>query len=185
MITAVVGIFEKISESGIRGNGKSLTMSYYLYKDFLEGRRIYANYKLNFPSTKLNINDLTKLILKEELQNISIGFDEIQVVLNSIGTKKEVLGPIDRLISQTRKRNVDVYYTTQRFRNVHIRLRQQTDIVLQPYKVHVDNSICYVDRCKKKHKIIVKSVYPFETNYLELNCQKIGELYDSNEIIFD
>jgi hypothetical protein len=180
---------------GIRGNGKTLTATYYAYRDYQQGRKVLTNYKTLF-SEIMTTKDMVNYIFESELRNVTVVIDEIQVILNSIGTKGTVLKFVEQLLNQSRKRNVDIWYTTQRYLNVHVRLRQQTDVLLEPYKLDVipipgtkkykiDTShICTIDSCDKHHLIVVKSKVPFVVKPISmLKAWKVGNLYDTNEII--
>ncbi|MCC7574993.1 hypothetical protein KO361_05355 [Candidatus Woesearchaeota archaeon] len=186
MIYGFVGTMDDFCNGSIRGNGKSLTMTYYLHQDFKEGRRVYTNYKTTF-SEQVTVKKIVDMVLEGEIQEASIGIDEIQIVLNSIGTKAKVVNFIDKMVSQTRKIDSDIYYATQRYTNIHKRLRVQTDRLFRPFKIHQENDKwkkCITDRCKKPHVIIVKSEIPYlETPIIALDAVKVGVLYDSNEII--
>lgn len=187
MIYGFIGTMDDFSCNGsIRGNGKSLTMTYYLYQDFKEGRQVYTNYKTTF-SEQVTVKEIVDMVLEGEIQEASIGIDEIQIILNSIGTKAKVVNFVDKMVSQTRKINTDIYYTTQRYTNIHKRLRVQTDRLIRPFKMCERNNKwkkCIKDRCKNRHIIIVKSEIPYqEKPIIALDALKVGKLYNSNEII--
>jgi len=195
MIFGCVGTIDDMFSGGIRGNGKTQTATYYAYRDYQQGRKVLTNYKTTF-STMMSTKEIVDYIFDSELRNITVVIDEIQVILNSIGTKGTVLKFVEQLLNQSRKRNVDIWYTTQRYLNVHVRLRQQTDILLEPYKLDVipiegtnrfkiDTShVCTIDSCNKPHIIVVKSKVPFVAKPIALlKAWKTGELYDTNEII--
>jgi len=112
-------------EGGL-GSGKSLFMTRCLYNDSLKGFDIYANYGLNFPHSKLDIRDI--LESSTDLQNISIGLDEITVFIDCRTSISKMNRLISYFILQTRKRNVSLYYTTQDFMMVDKRLTNHTHI---------------------------------------------------------
>lgn len=169
----------------LRGNGKTLAMTYFLYRDHIDGRKVITNYHTSF-SEKSQIMAITDRVLTTDLKDVSIGITEVQTVFNSIGTRQQVIKFVDRMVSQTRKRGVDIYWDSQRWMNVHIRLRDQTDIVIQPVKTHTDKSICNKDRCEKEHYIWVICTQPKVNKPLKvLRASSVGRLYDSNEIILE
>lgn len=195
MIFGSVGTIDDMYRGGIRGNGKTLTATYYAYRDYQQGRKVLTNYQTSF-SKMMSTKQMVDYIFESELRNVTVVIDEIQVILNSIGTKGTVLKFVEQLLNQSRKRNVDIWYTTQRYLNVHVRLRQQTDVLLEPYKLDVipipgtkkykiDTShICTIDSCDKHHLIVVKSKVPFVVKPITmLKAWKVGNLYDTNEII--
>lgn len=196
MIYGFVGTYDDLYNKGLRGNGKTLTVTNYLYEDYLEGRLIYTNYYTSF-SNVMDTQKIVELIFNSDInkfQNVSIGIDEIQLILNSIGTKGKALKFIMNLIAQSRKRNVDIYYTTQRFLDIHKRLRTQTDMIFEPFKKHYhyeDNNLildetCIKDNCNKPHIICVYPKRPELFKIIKyIYADKVGNLYDSNQIIIE
>lgn len=186
MIYGIVGGVNEF-DIALRGNGKTCTMTYYLMKEHFYSKRIvYSNYQTTF-SAFLTPEEIKNKILTENLENIAVGIDEMQLFLNSLGEKKKVIEElIHLLLAQTRKRNVNVYWTTQRYRDVHIRLRTQTDLIIIPEKVHVDGVLCARDNCEKSHLIYVYSVelpYPDRTLLEIFPPETIGKYYNQFEII--
>jgi hypothetical protein len=168
-----------------RGNGKTLAMTYYLYQAHKEGIRVITNYQTSF-SEMLPIMEITKRIMEDDLRNIAIGITEVQIVLNSLGTKGDIVKFVARMVSQTRKREVDIFYDTQRYMDVHIRLREQTDYVYKPFKAHFTGEVCNIDRCKKPHLIYLMCEQPLILKPVKvLRASAVGKLYDSNEIIME
>jgi ribosomal 50S subunit-recycling heat shock protein len=111
----------------IRGNGKTLTMTYFLFADYVkQGRIIYTNYKTTF-SKCLNAKQLIDLVYQDDLENISIGLDEIQTIVNSMGEKKEKAEFVTMLYNQARKKSIDIYQAVQREKDVFNRVRLQRD----------------------------------------------------------
>lgn len=192
MLYAFVGTFDDSYRYGLRGNGKTLSMTYYLYQDYLNGKNIFTNYKTTF-SEVMTTQEIIEFILSlDDLTNISIAIDEIQKIMNSIGTSAKDVKFIENFISQSRKRKTDIYYATQRFKNVHNRIRVQTDTILQPVKRHytkINNQIylgeiCVLDNCDMQHIIEVRCEFPHllkPINYLL--CDKVGCLYNTDEIV--
>lgn len=125
------------------------------------------------------------IFTNKNLSNTTILLDEIQVYLPNQGVKKGILKDlIGRFISQTRKREIDIFYTTQRFRNLNNQLRIHTDEILLPVKTHEDGKQCASDKCKKDHYIHIFSQYSDDAITI-LSAANVGKLYNSNEIIFD
>ena len=186
MIVGICGTFDDTFSSGIRGNGKTCTATAYLFDDFCRSEReIYTNYYTDF-SHVMDTQEIVSLMNTGNLDNASVGIDEIQRILNSLGTKGKVINFIDSAVSQTRKMDVDLYYTSQRFLNVNNRLRIQTDVFLLPQKHHLDGSVCCVDRCDKPHNIYVFSKTPFRRNPIaKLNPEKVGKHYNTREMIME
>lgn len=185
-IFAAVGTYDDTLHAGmsIRGNGKTLTITYYGYQEHLAGKEVYSNFKTSF-SKLFTMNELIEMFKDNKLSNVVILIDEAQVYLNNMGVKKAVINNLIGLfIAQTRKRNVDIYLTTQRFNNLHNQLRLHTDVILLPVKTHANGDICRKDTCTKHHYIHV-----FLSNEDEelvcLDASTVGKLYNSNEIVLD
>jgi len=190
MLIAIVGTYNDVKIGSIRGNGKTMSAVFLAYKDHLEGKKVYANFNTTFGYTT-TLNELTELFRDEKLSNTTIIIDEAQVYLSNAGTKAKTLKEIINLfIAQTRKRNINIILTSQRFLNLHKQLRIQCDIILIPTKHHLDKNgqlseICIKDNCKKDHAILIYNVN--QDCYLQyiLNPIEIGKLYNSNEIVLD
>lgn len=186
MITAFVGTMNDESETPIRGNGKTLSMTGLSYLDFLSGRKVWSNYQTTFADEVIGMQAMIEKIGTEPNPDLVLAVSEMQQVLNSIGSSFDQILFIDMFASQLRKLDVDLYYDTQRFNNIHKRLRIHTDIILIPYKTHMDNSPCNFDRCMKPHKIFLYSLKPRKPDYRCIfDASKVGKLYNSKEIIFD
>ncbi len=190
MIYGIVGTYDDNTMDTLRGNGKTMGMSYFLHDARTRlGWNVITNYHTNF-SEQMNTEEMTDLILHGNMRKIAAGIDEIQVILNSIGTQGKIVTFIDKMISQTRKRQTDVFYTTQRFLNVHKRLRVQTDMVIVARKYHWDEGDqialpCRKDRCEEtNHVIALFSVVPYRPGPLMvIRAGVVGKLYDSDEVV--
>ncbi len=185
MIIAMVGTFDDTCFGSIRGNGKSMSMVYFGYQSFKEGKQVYSNFKTSF-STLVTLNELLDLFNNQSLQNTIVLLDEAQVYLPNTGVKKGVINDIiGRFISQSRKRGIDIYLSTQRYGNLNNQLRLHIDEILLPIKCHEDGTQCFKDTCKLPHFIHVYSTKNDKKPLVVLDAAKVGKLYDTNEIIFD
>lgn len=186
MIVAFIGTMDDESDTPISGTGKTNSMTGYAYLDYLEGNKIYSNYHTEFSEKTLGFQAMINELKGNFSPNIKLVVSEMQNVLNSIGSTQQQILFIDSFASQMRKIDVDLYYDTQRFMNIHKRLRVHTDVVLIPYKCHMDNQACYFNRCKKPHKIFVYSQKPFkEKPVMCFDATEVGKMYDTYEIIYD
>lgn len=186
MIIAFIGTLDDESDTPISGTGKTCSMTGYLYQDYLEGKKIYTNYHTEFSDEVIGFQAMINKLKGVHSPDTILGVSEMQNVLNSVGSTQQQVLFIDSFASQMRKIDVDLYYDTQRLMNIHKRLRVHTDIILIPYKTHMDNKPCYFNRCKKPHKIFVYSHKPFiEKPILCFDATEVGKLYDTYEIIYD
>lgn len=184
MIYAFIGCYQDIWQVNPMGNGKTMAMSYYGYQDHKKGRKIVSNYFTSF-SEQMTVEEMVTLFDTTDLQNITLLIDEIHVIFDSLGHKQGKTRLITNMITQTRKRKVDLYYTCQRWMSVNKRLRDMTTCVFLPYKIHLGTAQeCNIDHCEQPHEIVITCQYPFKPWPLKvLNAREVGKLYDSNQII--
>lgn len=217
------------------GNGKTLAMTRAGYLDFLAGRLIISNYKLNFinddminnlskycleivkkfPSDMqgneynklfnrelirmqnnikyMTLKEMTDFILNTDFNDypkgITLLVDEIDKMLNSIGSKNEKVKFITKMQSQTRKRKTNIYYTTQRDRNLHLRSRILAEYKFICVKIHKDLyinegifDVCYKSDCDRDHLIYCYLYSNTNYNFL-IDVNQFCKLYDTNELI--
>jgi hypothetical protein len=200
MIVGIYGCWDfRLPGEQIKGCGKTLAMVYYLYQDYLDGRRVFANCYTNF-TKKMTTHEVYELFRDKETKRVAIGLDEIQKDLNSIRLDPQlVIDFCNAASAQTRKKDVDMYWTTQRALDVDKRLRIQTDIFLRPVRCHSDGKLCN----RKQHEDGMKDgegcrlphfirVYDYtdgrnsrQKPIITLSCDAVGELYDTYEVLTD
>lgn len=186
MIVAFIGTLDDESETPISGTGKTCSMTGYGYLDYLEGNKIYSNYHTEFSEKVIGFQAMINELSGVFSPNTKLLVSEMQNVLNSIGSTQQQVLFIDSFASQLRKIDVDLYYDTQRLMNIHKRLRVHTDVILIPYKTHMDNRPCYFNRCQKPHKIFVYSHKPFKEKPIQcFDAVQVGKMYKTYEIIYD
>lgn len=171
-----------IAYVGRRGSGKTLSMIRQAYVDYKKGRKIYSNMVgLNFPFEKLTKDALMSFMNEDnKLSNCVILIDEIHMIMDSRLSMSHRNLLLSYLTLQTRKRDVDMYYTTQTWGQVDRRMRQQTDLVVQcnTLKKKV-NGVEYV----YVRNILVDPYILDEPNNFYFLGNKYFGLYDTNEII--
>lgn len=167
-----------------------MTMTRCLYEDMNEGRKIFANYNLHFPSEKLSSDFFTtfnKSKNKEQLYNCSVGIDEMQIMLDCRDSGKSRNKILSYFFLQTRKRKVNLYYTTQQFENVDVRLRKNTDVLIKCEKI-----IMKINAKIKKGDIaptlpVIKILIIFlrkDIHFVDyFPVQEYSDKYDTDEII--
>lgn len=168
----------------LRGNGKTLSLTFIGYLDAKRGRHVISNYKTSF-SEFVPVEEIARMVVEENIRDTTILITEMQVYLNSLGVNssdlKEFIGSV---VGQSRKRNTDIHYDTQRYGDIHPRLRVQTDRAFLPRKFHRDGEPCNLDRCKKDHVIYLYQHDPYlHEEVLRLNAGAFADLYNSDEII--
>jgi zona occludens toxin (predicted ATPase) len=116
---------------GRMGSGKTLSSTAFAVIDKLEnGRDIICNYHLNGIDYKYFSYELFVEWMKsnETLNNASIIVDEAYLIGDSRMSQSGLGKLFTYFILQTRKRGVDLYITTQQFRNIDIRIRMNADV---------------------------------------------------------
>jgi len=206
MITAFVGgILNPIQD---KGNGKTATMTFSLllakYPDaqFRINKKtnnteiilnkpcnvkIYTNYNVTFADAVISPDEMGEMFYDDTLKNAIIAIDEMQVLFDShFGMKRKgISNVIQRIVQQSRKRNIEVYYTTQQFRNVHKVLRRHTNYIYETVKRHLDGSICIDDKCKSKHFVDVINIRMPNIPSWRYPLDAILPYYDTGQIIFE
>ena len=173
---------------GRQGSGKTLFLVKIAYDDYKKGKTIYSNVHLKFPYKKLNYND----IINCKLQNATVIIDEIHILLpsrNSMQVRSRKI--CDGFISMIRKKNLEVYGTTQFERKVDIRIRDEKDFYYICSKWSFLNNkwgeILHNQNMSKKIPTMIKLNIIEMFSYAELETSFIANpyynMYDTNQVI--
>lgn len=170
-----------IGIEGAIGSGKTVQLVRYLYKDKQMGNRVMANFKLNFgePLDVMSILEMNET--HENLNNVSIGIDEITVFADCRRSMTKMNLILSYFILQTRKRNVQLYYTTQDLSMVDVRLYRHTDIVV--FCDYIYNSNKAVDDWRRYKVFDFRDRKRPTISRFDMNISKYYGLYDTNEVI--
>ena len=110
--------------TGKQGSGKTLFLVKCAYEGYLKKKKVYSNIDLNFPYKPMDYND----IIKCKYDNAIVLIDEIHQLLPSRKSMSRINREIcDSFLSMVRKKNLEVYGTTQTFRKVDVRFREEAD----------------------------------------------------------
>jgi hypothetical protein len=169
----------------LRGTGKTLSMTYFLYQGFKQGKRVITNYFTPF-SEMMNITDIIVGILDGTITEAEIGLTEFQHTLDNLG-HKQFKKRIWRLVSsQSRKLGLNFYLDTQILRQIDNDARDHVDRIIRPEKHHLNGSLCLHDQCEKLHRIYVYFEKPkIEEPLFILIAENVGKLYDTKKITID
>ena len=116
---------------GQRNSGKTLSMTIELYKKYKQGYKIYSNYHLNFPYTPLTKDDLLAFAESGMYFNDCVfAIDEAHVWFDSYARSKAGM-IFSYLLNQSSKQNLDIMLSTQFSRQIQIRIRLNTEIVVE------------------------------------------------------
>jgi len=110
---------------GRQGSGKTLFLVYKAYQGYKKGLTVYSNIHLNFPYTPLDYDDIVNCKLEKGIVII----DEVHLLLGSRCSSNNIVNReiCDGFLSMVRKKELEVYGTTQTSRKVDIRFREERD----------------------------------------------------------
>lgn len=166
---------------GDRGSGKTLFMTREAHMQYLNGKKIYSNYKLKFPESEktkkpeLLPNEFFINYEDHNLKNCCLFLDEVYVYIDSRTSISRTNKIMSYFFNQTRKTGVDLYYSTQFFSQVDKRLRHNTERFVLPKAFKLkDNIVIQVDICNRDLKVLDKWQFLGKPYY---------NFYDTDEII--
>lgn len=194
---------------GGRGSGKTLSLIKYVLARYRSGFDIYTNIAIRFPKEKgcgkvysLNFNEFIKRFKCKnyQMKNCVIVLDELHVFIDSRRSNSPRNILFNKFVTQSRKRSVDVYYTTQDTNiqsfllcgQVDLRTRKWTDEIIFSETVTkfsngkmIKNCQDMIDPDKDKMYVVNKT---YNKSGVCLNKQaylgnQFFEYYDSDEIV--
>lgn len=170
-------------EGGI-GSGKTILMTRYLYKDFKRKKAIYSNYGLKF---KHEIIDMSKILEmhdnKFNLRDCSLGIDEITVFADCRRSGSKLNRLISYFILQSRKRSVDIYFTTQNLQMIDFRLLDYMDFQILAKKVKDKKTGKEVQGYAQYQVFDIRDVNNIKRTKFIMKLDKYYPLYDTMEVI--
>jgi len=163
-----------IAITGSMGSGKTLLASALAYKYFSQGSNIYANYGLKFKHSPLMMSDISDFSF--DFSNALLVIDEIHLFMDSRQSATKTNRIISYFITQSRKRNLVLVYTTQQSNQVDKRLRNNTD-----YFIKCEN----LTPGAKKDMYIKWTITDMENNSKKfvLIADPYFDIYDTHQII--
>jgi len=174
---------------GRQGSGKTIFLVALAYEEYLKGRTIYSNIHLKFPYEPIDIEQIKNC----ELENGVVIWDEMHNVLSSRRFMKKLSIIIcDGFMSMVRKKDLDVFGTTQLLRKLDVRIRDERDYTFECFKfVFVNNEwINWIrpDREIPKGSPVMIQVDRYDMQTLEkntiyFNANDFYNLYDTKEIV--
>ena len=147
---------------GQRNSGKTLTMTIEAYKKYKQGFKIYSNYHLNFPYTPYTVDDLIMFAESGMYFGNSIFLiDELHIYFDSRSRgKRNTI--FSYFLNQSSKNDIDVFYTSQFARQVEVRLRLNTEIVVESV------AKSFVWKTKNSKPVIYQNYRPKPNDYKTL-----------------
>lgn len=175
---------------GIEGNvgsGKTVLLVKYLKQDNNNNRDIFTNLNLTgIPFKEFNIDDFLNNRNNDQLFNATIGIDEITMYMDCrCGSSKQNL-LMGYLVLQSRKRGIDIYYTTQDLDLVdYKRLVKYTNIVVYCQEIYVKNPDGKIESLEDWRNYTIVDLRKNRDNITQfnMNIKPYYNYYDTNQII--
>jgi len=175
-----------IAVVGKRGMGKTLLMTWLLWHYAKQsGLPVYSNYSLKLPGVECK--KMSKEFMRTFFETKGEAFlkmnggllaiDEFTLFLDAYDFRSKAAKLFSYFVLQTRKRNVSLFYTVQQMNLVPLRMRNNTDLIIEPYYNDGDDFIQY-------------DIFDYEAPFKEFkktlivkNIKQVFDMYDSTEII--
>ncbi len=148
---------------------ETLCLTYLAWKNYMKGMKLFSNYKLK-GMPHLRIRDT------EDIINMREGFaalDELWTWVDARQSGKKKNKFITLVLAKSRKRGLDIAYTTQRFYNIDIRVRQVTDLIVIP-QMSSSGNFCTV-------RVYENPMTAEPVKVMKFYARAIYPLYDTNE----
>ncbi len=151
------------------GTGKTLCLTYMAWKNHLKGMKLFTNYNLvGLPHTRIrNAEDIVAM------KDGFAALDELWTWVDARQSGKKKNKFITLVLAKSRKRGLDIAYTTQRFYNIDIRVRQVTDLIVIP-QMSSSGKFCTV-------RVYDNPITPQPVKLLKFFTFPIFKLYDTTE----
>ena len=126
------------------GSGKTLSAVRQAYSCYLAGQDVWSNINLNFPYTKITTEEFNKWSKEDkQFKDAVLLLDEFYLMADSRNSMSKMNMLNTTFILQSRKKHVNVLMTSQNFKQLDIRIRDNTHMVifckfLKNYKNRLD-----------------------------------------------
>lgn len=178
--------------TGIKGSGKTSFAVSKLATAAMNGQTVFSNFTLKFPP-QYPVRRLDMGAFVEEmtdLRKVALCIDEAQIYFDCrmSGTKRNRM--FSYVMLQSRKREVDIYLTSQQRQNVDIRIQRNLDYLYECTPLVERRPGQYrVARVEEIEAREIDRVLVVETNFAQECVQRLlfdptpyFALYDSDEI---
>jgi hypothetical protein len=163
---------------GLPGTGKTLCMTYLAAKTYdmaiRQGKflNVFSNYHLKAGWRFYFIGSI------DELDRIRNGWflgDELWLWLDSRCSMARGNRIRSKIIAKGRKRGIEIYYTTQDFNQIDVRIRRNTDFLIYPH-LNKHETICRA-KVEDRHGKIIKTI--------KFKTRPVFKLYDTEEEVVE
>lgn len=169
--------------------GKTLFMTFFAYNNYQKGHIIFSNYRMNFPSHKLDVYDMLNIPFDDvDRYPKTLCIQEADKIFDSRRSSRSENVLLSSLTGQSGKRNLDIFYDTQFFNRIDDSLRKVTEMII--------TSRCYYQKTNKEDIPIafeysITDVYEYLEKGIDYKPKKITvpalllkpyfKMYDSYE----
>ena len=173
---------------GRQGSGKTLFLVKVAYEAYRSGRKVYSNVHLKFPYKPIDYND----IVNYKYHNAVVIIDEIHAFLPARSSMRKINQKVVYgFLSMVRKRDLEVYATTQHAFKVDKGYREEKDYYYRCSRWAYINDIWHETRHNKKLppetpvmiKLDVIEMFEMEEISFSFIANPYYNLYDSSQII--
>jgi hypothetical protein len=174
-----------IGIEGFLGDGKTIFMVRCALRDFKKGRKIYANFKLKGIEYQfLNISDFLNTENSEKYKNASLFIDEITLFMDCRRSSRKENISLSTLLRQSRKRDLDIYYTCQNLDETDLRLIRYTSIFIIAQRCFTIKDNKYVELENYRQYTVIDNRRRKENlTRLNMDITPYYKYYDTDEII--
>ena len=175
--------------SAHNGSGKTLFVCKEAFCAYKQGRKVYSNFKLNFPHEILRFDD----VINTKLEKCTVIIDECHLwggfsARQSMSKRNQAM---IHFISQVRKRGNDLFLTTQLPRNLDVVSRENCSVYIFMSKKVFKNGVWIdaVEGCDYPPELpvmITQEVLHLGTEKtftMTFEANKYFGLYDTQEVI--
>jgi hypothetical protein len=157
---------------GNLGSGKTLTLAYFAWRNlYYKHMRIFSNFDLKMPHVRIrNAGDI--LAMKDGFA----AMDELWTWADARVSSSHKNKFLTMVLAKSRKRGINIAYTSQLMRQIDVRIRGVTDFLVFPRMI-MNNQVCHVDIFSNPPTRPIK-VFRF-------NAPIIWSLYDTSEEVED
>ena len=171
---------------GKMGTGKSVLLSYYALIAQRKGKKVYANYKLEFDYEPLRVKDM----LGEGEQNAFIAIDEADRYVTKMRAGSKAVQETENFLMQSRKKQIDLFL-----------ILKSWDLVFSDIKMLVEDytTFYYPKPMNKKgypaspwdiqyrniDYLYVRKKSPYGEDFFRFNASRYFNIYNTDEIIPD
>lgn len=171
---------------GFMGDGKTIYMVRNALIDWLNQRKIYANFGLRgIDYSPLIVTDFLNTKTAAKYKNASLFIDEITLFMDCRRSSRKENVAISTLLRQSRKRSICIYYSAQSLDELDLRLLRYTSLFVIAERVYRadKNGVMKEAEDYRQYTIIDTRQRKENTTHILLKITPYYKYYDTDEII--